>query len=107
MRASHPSVLRILITSNDAGVSALQVRAALYGSGSSTIEIVDGLTPVEVRIEGPIVSGMIQAVDVSKRVRVDVIEQQDDESRPLMGACARTVLLGEQLRAGRFIRGAA
>lgn len=107
MTSSSRSLIRILITSSGAGAPALQVRGALYGSGSSTIEIIDGLTPVEVPIQGPVVSGMVQAVDVSSRIRVDVLEQQDDESRPLMGACARTVLLGEQLRAGRFIRGAA
>jgi hypothetical protein len=107
MISSSRSDLRILITSSGIGAPAIRVRGALYGSGSSTIEIIDGLTPVEVPIQGPVVSGMIQAVNVTSRIWVNVLEQQDNESRPLMGACARTVLLGEQLRAGRFIRGAA
>jgi hypothetical protein len=49
---------------------------------------------------------MAQAVDASSRIRVEVHEHRRGASHPVMGACARTILLGDQLRVGRFIRGA-
>jgi hypothetical protein len=103
-RSSH-SQLRIRITSGNPDVPALHVRGALYGSGSAAIDIIDGVTPLERTVDGPVLSGMVQAVEARHRVHVDVVRRQDDH--PVMGACARTVLFGAHLRAGHLIRGAA
>jgi hypothetical protein len=105
MSLSSHSQLRIRITSGSPDAPALHVRGALYGSGSASINFIDGVTPLELTVDGPVLSGMVQAVEAPYRVHVAVVRRQDD--RPVMGACARTVLLGAHLRAGHFIRGAA
>jgi hypothetical protein len=87
----------------------IEVQGAIYGGGDAAITLIHGLTPLEVATRGKVVSGMVQSVDASMQVMVDVLaENADSTLRRVMAARARTVLLGDNLVRGtsKFIRGA-
>ena len=87
-----PEHFTIRVSTPDPSGQPIAVRAAVYGSGTGAVELIDGFTPFEVAATGHILSGMVQAVDSATQVMV---------------ARARTVLLGDHLtrNVGHFIRG--
>jgi len=104
-----PGKLTIRISTPDSSQQPVAVRAAIYGSGTAAVELISGITPLEVETTGPIVSGMVQAVGSATQIMVDVLTARGDtDSTLLMRARARTVLLGDHLtrETGHFIRGA-
>ena len=105
-----PRHFTIRVYTPDPSGRPIDVRAAVYGSGTGTIELISGVTPLEVATTGHTLMGMVQAVDTTTQVMVDVFTNTHDASpQLLMRARSRTVLLGDQLLRGTgcFIRGAA
>lgn len=103
-----PEHFTIRVSTPDPSGQPIAVRAAVYGSGTGAVELIDGFTPFEVAATGHILSGMVQAVDSATQVMVDVFTTTHDaDPRLLMRARARTVLLGDHLtrNVGHFIRG--
>ena len=104
-----PGHFTIRVSTPDPSGQPIAVRAALYGSGTRAVELIDGFTPLEVAATGHVLSGMVQAVDSATQVMVDVFTTtKDADPKLLMRARARTVLLGNHLtrEGGHFIRGA-
>ena len=109
VQTDSPEHFSIRVSTGDPSGQPIAVRAAVYGSGSSAVELFNGLTPFEVATSGNVLSGMVQAVDSAAQVMVDVFTTSHDaDPKLLMRARARTVLLGHHLTrdAGHFIRGA-
>ncbi|MGE5105637.1 MAG: hypothetical protein ACM3NZ_12870 [Betaproteobacteria bacterium] len=109
VQLDSPEHFTIRVSTADPSAQPVAVRAAIYGSGTGAVELIDGLTPLQVETTGHVLSGMVQAVDSSTQVMVDVFTaNRDADPRLLMRARARTVLLGDHLTrdAGHFIRGA-
>ena len=108
VHSDSPGHFTIRVSTPDPSGQPIAVRAAVYGSGTGTVELIDRFTPFEVAATGHVLSGMVQAVDSATQVMVDVLTITDDaEPKLLMRARARTVLLGDHLTrdAGHFIRG--
>jgi hypothetical protein len=108
-RSDPPEHFTIRVTAPDPSGQPIAVRAAVYGSGTAAVELITGLTPLEVATTGHVLSGMVQAVDATSQVMVDVFTASPEAApKRLMAARARTVLLGDHLTrdAGHFIRGA-
>jgi len=104
-----PTHFTIRVSTPDPSGQPIAVRAAVYGSGTGAVDLIDGFTPFEIATTGHVLSGMVQAVDSATQVMVDVFTTTTDaDPKLLMRARARTVLLGNQLirEAGHFIRGA-
>lgn len=95
----------IRVSADNQSQGQVAIRGAVYGSGTRTVQVIDGMTPFELETRGPVLSGMVQAIDPSAPVRVEVFSTDGDVvARCIMGARGRTVLLGEKLSQGRFIR---
>jgi hypothetical protein len=104
-----PEHFTIRVSTPNPSGQPIAVRAAVYGSGTGAVELVNGFTPLELAATGHVLSGMVQAVDSATQVMVDVFTTTHDaDPKLLMRARARTVLLGDHLTCdvGHFIRGA-
>ena len=109
VQQDSPKRFTIRVSTPDPAGQPLAVRAAVYGSGAGVVNLISGLTPLEVTTTGHVLSGMVQAADSAAQVMVDVFtDSHDADPKLLMRARARTVLLGDHLMrdAGHFIRGA-
>ena len=99
----------IRVSTPDPSGNPIAVRAAVYASDTTAVELIDRVTPFEVNAIGKVLCGMMQAVDATALIRVDVLATTGDaEPELMMSARARTVLLGNHLtrEVGHFIRGA-
>ena len=99
----------IRVSTPDSSGQPIAVRAAVYASGTGAVELIDRVTPFEVAAWGDVLSGMVQAVDATAQIMVDVLTTTHDaDPQLMMRARARTVLLGDHLTrgTGHFIRGA-
>jgi hypothetical protein len=109
VQPDSPEHFTIRVSTPDPSGRPIAVRAAVYGSGIGAVELINGLTPLEVATTGHVLSGMVQAVDSAAQVMVDVFTTNHDaDPKLLMRARARTVVLGDHVTrdAGHFIRGA-
>jgi hypothetical protein len=85
------------------------VRGAIYLNGNDAdVTLLDQLTPVSIKGDASLVSGIVQSASRETPVRVEVfVAEADDEPRMVMGARGRTILLGDEKREEsprRFIR---
>ena len=99
----------IRVSTPDSSGHPIAVRAAVYASGTTAVELVERVTPFEMNATGKVLSGMMQAVDATAQIKVDVLATTGDADPELMmSARARTVLLGDHLTrdVGHFIRAA-
>src|SRR5262245_18073597 len=74
------------------------VRGAVYLNGNDAdVTLLDQLTPVSIKGEASLVSGIVQSASRDTPVHVEVfVAEPDGTSRMKFGARGRTILLGDE-----------